>query len=63
LQPVEDELQSNKDLLLSLVILAQEKCNGDVCGMFRITWAYWADGGKPTIGGEEQTSQTGHFFQ
>lgn len=24
------------------------QCNGDVCGMFRITWAYWADAGKPT---------------
>ncbi|CAH1183054.1 unnamed protein product [Ceutorhynchus assimilis] len=27
-------------------------CSGDVCGPFRITWAYWADGGKPTVGGE-----------
>ncbi|RZF38433.1 hypothetical protein LSTR_LSTR011923 [Laodelphax striatellus] len=24
-------------------------CEGDVCGIFRITWAYWADAGKPTI--------------
>ncbi|XP_023724511.1 lysozyme [Cryptotermes secundus] len=24
-------------------------CNGDVCGLFRITWAYWADAGKPVI--------------
>ncbi|XP_066159224.1 lysozyme-like [Euwallacea fornicatus] len=27
-------------------------CLGDVCGPFRITWAYWSDAGKPTIGGE-----------
>ncbi|XP_033228797.1 lysozyme-like [Belonocnema kinseyi] len=26
-------------------------CNSDVCGPFRITWAYWADGGKPTLDG------------
>ncbi|CAH0589192.1 unnamed protein product [Chrysodeixis includens] len=25
-------------------------CEGDACGLFRITWAYWADAGKPTIG-------------
>ena len=24
-------------------------CSGDVCGPFRITWAYWADGNKPTV--------------
>ncbi|KAL1117672.1 hypothetical protein AAG570_003987, partial [Ranatra chinensis] len=24
-------------------------CNGDVCGIFRITWAYWSDAGKPTL--------------
>lgn len=24
-------------------------CSGDVCGLFRITWAYWADAGKPVI--------------
>lgn len=27
-------------------------CSGDVCGPFRITWAYWADAGKPTVGNE-----------
>ncbi|XP_073979731.1 lysozyme 2-like isoform X2 [Rhodnius prolixus] len=25
------------------------QCNGDVCGIFRITWAYWADANKPTL--------------
>ncbi|KAG8319378.1 invertebrate-type lysozyme 3-like [Homalodisca vitripennis] len=25
------------------------QCTGDVCGIFRITWAYWADAGKPTL--------------
>ncbi|XP_021918570.1 lysozyme-like [Zootermopsis nevadensis] len=24
-------------------------CNGDVCGLFRITWPYWSDAGKPVI--------------
>ncbi|KAF5270630.1 hypothetical protein FQA39_LY01368 [Lamprigera yunnana] len=24
-------------------------CTGDICGPFSITWAYWADGNKPTI--------------
>ncbi|XP_026735904.1 invertebrate-type lysozyme 3-like [Trichoplusia ni] len=27
-------------------------CEGDACGLFRITWAYWADAGKPTIRGQ-----------
>lgn len=34
-------------------------CNGDVCGLFRITWAYWADGGKPTVNSELPGSDTG----
>lgn len=25
------------------------QCDGDHCGLFHITWAYWADAGKPTI--------------
>lgn len=33
---------------------------GDVCGPFRITWAYWADSGKPTIGGESPESATAY---
>jgi Destabilase len=32
------------------------KCSGDVCGLFRITWAYWSDGGKPTQQGEAPDS-------
>lgn len=35
-------------------------CTGDVCGLFRLTWAYWADSGKPTVGGEAPTSETGN---
>ncbi|XP_026464344.1 lysozyme-like [Ctenocephalides felis] len=31
-------------------------CNGDVCGLFHITWAYWADGGKNTLGGDSPDS-------
>lgn len=34
-------------------------CAGDVCGLFRITWAYWADAGKPTITSESPSSETG----
>ncbi|CAH2043334.1 unnamed protein product, partial [Iphiclides podalirius] len=28
-----------------------QQCDGDACGLFRITWAYWADAGKPTLAG------------
>ncbi|KAI9576759.1 lysozyme-like isoform X1 [Glossina fuscipes] len=27
-------------------------CSGGVCGLFRITWAYWADAGKLTLGND-----------
>ncbi|XP_004926302.1 lysozyme [Bombyx mori] len=27
------------------------QCEGETCGLFRITWGYWADAGKPTING------------
>ncbi|CAD7089618.1 unnamed protein product [Hermetia illucens] len=37
-----------------------EKCNGDTCGLFRITWAYWSDAGKPTQNGEDPSSQTAY---
>lgn len=32
-------------------------CNGDVCGPFKITWGYWADGGKPTVNNEPSTAE------
>jgi len=35
-------------------------CNADVCGLFRITWGYWADSGKPTLNGEPATSETAY---
>lgn len=35
------------------------KCDGSTCGLFRITWAYWADSGKPTQQGEANDSPTG----
>lgn len=38
------------------------QCSGDVCGLFRITWGYWADAGKPTVAGESPTSETGMLF-
>ncbi|KAH9638158.1 hypothetical protein HF086_001135, partial [Spodoptera exigua] len=28
------------------------QCDGDHCGLFHITWAYWADAGKPTVNGQ-----------
>ncbi|XP_049850555.1 invertebrate-type lysozyme 3-like [Schistocerca gregaria] len=31
-------------------------CNGDVCGPFKITWAFWADAGKPVISGDNANS-------
>lgn len=37
-------------------------CNGDVCGLFRITWAYWADSGKPTLAGEAPSTDTGKYI-
>jgi hypothetical protein len=34
-------------------------CNGDVCGLFRITWAYWADAGKPVIAQDHADNEGG----
>ncbi|NP_001155465.1 uncharacterized protein LOC100160909 precursor [Acyrthosiphon pisum] len=31
------------------------KCSGEVCGMFGITYAYWADSGRPVIAGSKPT--------
>ncbi|XP_075209803.1 invertebrate-type lysozyme 3-like [Lycorma delicatula] len=31
-------------------------CEGDVCGIFRITWAYWADAGKPILLNDDPNS-------
>lgn len=33
------------------------KCDGSTCGLFRITWAYWADSGKPTQDGQGPEDQ------
>ncbi|KAL1461070.1 hypothetical protein WDU94_013001 [Cyamophila willieti] len=35
-------------------------CNGDTCGAFKITWAYWSDAGKPTINGIDPNSADGY---
>ncbi|XP_030563480.1 lysozyme-like [Drosophila novamexicana] len=32
-------------------------CADGVCGPFRITWAYWADGGKLTLNNESPQSE------
>ena len=34
-------------------------CDGDVCGLFRITWAYWADAGKPVIAQDNANAEGG----
>ncbi|XP_059475804.1 lysozyme-like [Neocloeon triangulifer] len=31
-------------------------CSGDVCGLFRITWAYWSDAGKPVLQGDNPSA-------
>ncbi|XP_041982000.1 lysozyme-like [Aricia agestis] len=36
------------------------KCEGETCGLFKITWAYWADAGKPTLDGESPDSPTAY---
>ncbi|KAI5637581.1 destabilase domain-containing protein [Phthorimaea operculella] len=35
------------------------QCEGDVCGLFHITWPYWADAGKPTLPGKAPDSPDG----
>ncbi|XP_050535045.1 uncharacterized protein LOC126902066 [Daktulosphaira vitifoliae] len=32
-------------------------CEGEVCGAFRITWAYWADAGKPVQYGDNPNNE------
>ncbi|XP_067011443.1 lysozyme [Anabrus simplex] len=32
-------------------------CSGDVCGLFRITWAYWSDAGKPVIAQDDPANE------
>jgi len=34
-------------------------CSGEVCGLFRITWAYWSDAGKPVLQGDNPTAEGG----
>lgn len=38
-------------------------CGSGVCGLFRITWAYWADGGKLTLGNDSPQSEEGKCNQ
>ncbi|XP_063244216.1 uncharacterized protein LOC134543241 [Bacillus rossius redtenbacheri] len=50
------------DLCLGCICEAVSNCNrtvtctGDVCGLFRITWAYWADSGKPVLANDHPDS-------
>lgn len=32
-------------------------CAGDICGLFHLTWGFWADGGKPTRANESPEDQ------
>lgn len=36
-------------------------CPGATCGPFAITWEYWSDAGKPTLGGEPLTDNYGQL--
>jgi len=53
-----DDLPPVTDVCLGCICEAVSNCNvtlqcdGDTCGLFRITWAYWSDAGKPTNGGQ-----------
>lgn len=38
------------------------QCEGETCGLFRITWGYWADAGKPTINGLSPDAPDGKFL-
>ncbi|XP_069963726.1 uncharacterized protein [Bactrocera oleae] len=35
-------------------------CTGDVCGLYRITWPFWSDGGNLTSSGESPESETAY---
>lgn len=35
------------------------QCEGDHCGLFKISWPYWADAGKPTINGQSPEESDG----
>lgn len=35
------------------------KCEGDVCGVFRITQPYWVDAGKPVLLNDDPNSPSG----
>jgi len=34
------------------------KCDGDVCGVFRITWAYWTESGSRVLDGDDPFEYT-----
>lgn len=37
-------------------------CSGDTCGPFAITWAYWADAGRPTVNEEPSNIENGELL-
>lgn len=39
------------------------KCDGDVCGPYRITWGYWFDSGAPVISGDSSNNDGGKIFK
>ncbi|XP_055855253.1 lysozyme-like [Episyrphus balteatus] len=62
--PANSQEQLVDDICLGCICEAISGCNittscsGDVCGLFRITWFYWADSGKLTVNGESADSPT-----
>ncbi|XP_024086362.1 uncharacterized protein LOC106672655 [Cimex lectularius] len=38
-------------------------CSGNICGLFKITWAYWADANKPTLKLDNPDSNDGKFLR
>jgi len=66
LNTADDEAKPVTDVCLGCICEAISgcnntlQCNGDVCGLFRITWAYWSDAGKPTVGNEPASSDTAY---
>ena len=54
-QQQQQQLPAVSEICLGCICEAVSNCNqslgcqGDVCGVFRITWPYWADAGKPVL--------------
>ena len=38
------------------------RCEGDVCGLFKITKGYWIDAGKPVLANDDPSREGGKRF-